>query len=114
MTQPNTSTRKPTVPPEIRGWNWGAFWLTFIWGISNKTYIALLALIPGINIIMMFILGFQGNAWAWKNRDWQSKEQFKDTQQVWAIWGWGLFIIAILLCVIAILVAGSMLMRNML
>ncbi|EEG77446.1 hypothetical protein [Dethiobacter alkaliphilus] len=110
MSQP--STRKPAVPQEIRGWNWGAFWLNWIWGIANKTYIALLALIPGVNIIMMFVLGFKGNEWAWKNRDWSNKEEFKDTQQIWAIWGWGLLIIFILLILIAGLTAAYLILRG--
>lgn len=112
MTQTNTATRKHALPPELRGWNWGAFWLTFIWGIAHKTNIALLSLIPGINIIMMFVLGAKGNHWAWKNRDWQSKEQFKDTQKIWLIWGWGLFIIVILLGILNFLIAASMLLRD--
>jgi len=32
------------LPPEIKGWNWGAFWLTWIWGIRNRTWIAFLDL----------------------------------------------------------------------
>ena len=31
------------LPPELTGWNWGAFFLTWIWGIGNSTFIALLA-----------------------------------------------------------------------
>ena len=30
------------VPDEIKGWCWGAFFLGFIWGLSNRTYISLL------------------------------------------------------------------------
>jgi hypothetical protein len=40
----NTSGQRERaiVPPEIRGWNWGAFFLNWIWGVVNETYIALL------------------------------------------------------------------------
>ncbi len=50
------------IPPEIRRWNWGAFLLNWIWGIGNQTYIALLALIPGVNLVMLFVLGAKGSA----------------------------------------------------
>jgi hypothetical protein len=83
---------KTELPDELRGWNWGAFWLNWIWGISNKTYIALLCLVPLINIIMMFILGAKGNQWAWQKREWDSVTEFKKTQRIWAYWGWGLFL----------------------
>lgn len=81
------------VPPEVRGWNWGAFMLTWIWGICNGTLISLLSLIPGIHLIMMFVLGAKGNEWAWRNKNWQSVEQFQRSQRKWAVWGltlWGL------------------------
>ena len=30
------------VPNEVKKWNWGDFWLTWIWGIGNKSYISFL------------------------------------------------------------------------
>ena len=45
------------IPPELDRWNWGAFFLNWIWGIGNSTFIALLTLIPGVNFIMIFVLG---------------------------------------------------------
>ena len=69
------------IPAEIRGWNWGAFLLNWIWGIGNSVWIALLALILGP--IMAIILGVKGNEWAWRNKKWNSVEHFKKTQQVW-------------------------------
>jgi len=44
------------VPPEIKGWNWGAFLLNWIWGIGNSTYIALLMFVPLVNIFMFLFL----------------------------------------------------------
>ena len=40
------------LPDELNGLNWGAFFLNGIWGIGNKTTIALLALIPFVNLVM--------------------------------------------------------------
>ncbi|MBD3670550.1 MAG: hypothetical protein HUJ29_07220 [Gammaproteobacteria bacterium] len=87
--------KQSTVPPEIRGWNWGAFLLNWIWGIGNSTFIALLMFIPLVNLVMPFVLGAKGNEWAWQNRTWQSIEQFKRVQRKWAIAG--LLIIVIVL-----------------
>lgn len=83
------------VPPGVKGWNWGAFFLTWIWGICNGTLIALLSLIPGIHFVMMFVLGFKGNEWAWKNKDWESVEQFHAVQRKWAAWAVGLWLFAL-------------------
>ena len=65
------------LPPQLTGWNWGGFFLTWIWGIGNNTFIALLALVPFVNFVMIFILGAKGNEWAWQNKRWTSIEHFK-------------------------------------
>ena len=76
-----------TVPPEIKGWNWGAFFLNFIWSVGNRTWIGLLTIVPLVGYVMPIILGFKGNEWAWKNRRWKSINHFKGVQKKWAIWG---------------------------
>jgi hypothetical protein len=75
------------IPPEVDRWNWGAFLLNWIWGIGNQTYIALLALVPLVNLVMVFVLGAKGSAWAWRNGRWDSVEHFKRVQRNWAIAG---------------------------
>jgi hypothetical protein len=76
------------IPPELNRWNWGAFLLNWIWGVGNGTYIALLTLIPFFGILVMpFVLGAKGSAWAWRNGRWDSVEHFKRVQRLWAIWG---------------------------
>jgi hypothetical protein len=77
-----------TVPRELKRWNWGAFWLTWIWGLFNGVYISLLGLIPIINIFMSFYLGAKGNELAWRNRYWYREIDFLKTQKKWAIAGW--------------------------
>jgi hypothetical protein len=45
---------------------------------------------------MAFILGFKGNEWAWKNKKWESIEEFKRVQKLWIKWAlisYGIFII---------------------
>ena len=81
------------IPAEIKQWNWGAFWLTWIWGIGNSTWIALLALLPIANIVMPFVLGAKGSEWAWKNKQWKSIAHFKTVQTQWAKWGLIIFIL---------------------
>jgi hypothetical protein len=75
------------VPREIIQWNWGAFFLNWIWGIRNKTYIAFLCIIPVIGFVLMIVLGMRGNEWAWQNKRWESVEQFQQEQKIWSKWG---------------------------
>ncbi len=75
----------------VKKWNWGAFLLTWIWGLGNKTYIALLGLIPVVNLVMAFVLGAKGSEWAWKNKKCGSAEQFTRIQGLWTAFGWGFF-----------------------
>lgn len=90
------------MPPELTGWNWGAFFLTWIWGIGNNTFIAFLTFIPIVNFVMIFVLGANGNEWAWQNKKWMSIEHFQKVQRLWAIWGFVLFLLGVLFLVIII------------
>ena len=97
------------VPPEIKGWNWGAFSLTWIWGISHRVWISLLALIPFplIGIAVMIILGIKGNEWAWQYKKWDSIEQFRKSQRKWKFWGIASLIAPIVLIIgITLLIIG--------
>ena len=85
------------IPREIIRWNWGAFFLTWIWGIRNKTYIAFLCPIPVIGFVMMIVLGMRGNEWAWQNRHWESIEKFQREQELWSKWGIRLAILFLVL-----------------
>lgn len=81
-------------PEELRGWNWGAFGATWLWGLYNETFIALLGLIPGVNILVSIYLGANGNELAWKNKRWESHEEFLHTQKRWARFGWIVFVLS--------------------
>ncbi len=85
----NTSGQGPAsqVPPEIRGWNWGAFLLSWIWGIGNNVLLALLVFVPFFGLFWWFVVGARGSEWAWRNKRWDSVAQFQATQRKWARWG---------------------------
>ncbi len=88
------------VPDTVKGWSWGAFFLGVIWGVGNRTYIAFLVLVPLFGFLMLFILGLKGNEWAWRNKRWESVEEFKRIQKKWAWWGLGvqiLFFVVVML-----------------
>ncbi len=81
--QGNVFDESVPVPPEIKGWNWGAFLLSPLWPFSNKVWIGLLTWVVGWPVAI--ILGIKGNEWAWKSRRWESIEQFKAHQRGWTI-----------------------------
>jgi Tfp pilus assembly major pilin PilA len=92
-----------SIPDEIKGWSWGAFLLSWIWAIGNRTWIGLLALIPYVGFIMAIVLGVKGREWAWKNKQWDSVEHFNKVQKRWSFWGvmlvLGIFIVGVLLAI---------------
>ncbi len=90
------------VPEEVKGWNWGAFCLNWIWGIGNSTYIALLMFVPLVNFVMLFVLGAKGSEWAWRNRTWRDVEHFQSTQKKWRNAGIVVFLVVLPLLFIMI------------
>ena len=102
-TTANTSGqgKDAVIPEEIRGWNWGAFLMNWIWGIGNKVWIALLCFIPFVNWVMPFVLGAKGNKWAWQSKTWNSIEHFKKTQRTWMRWGIALLCLALVIGALA-------------
>jgi serine/threonine protein kinase len=109
-----------TVPEEIHGWNWGAFFLPGLWCIPNQVWIGLIAwsdlsliTLPftmGMTWPMMaMILGVKGNEWAWKSRRWKSVKAFKRHQRLWAIAGFllvSVFILVLALIVVMVVALG--------
>lgn len=88
------------VPPESRGWNWGAFLLCPIWGVCNRVWISLVSLVPYAGLIVAIVVGIKGNEWAWKKKGWEGIEHFKRTQRSWAKWGIGVTVRYIIIIVI--------------
>lgn len=92
----------PNMPNDIQNqWNWGAFWLNWIWGIANKSLGTFFVFIPFFGFIWMFVCGANGNEWAWKNKKWSNVEEFQKVQKIWAI-------IANILAILAFIVIITM------
>ncbi len=98
----NTSGQGPStdIPREIIWWNWGAFFLNWIWGIWNKTYIAFFCVLPVIGFIIMIVLGMKGNEWAWQHKRWESVDHFQRVQRSWSKAG---LIVAVILLLLGML-----------
>lgn len=101
------------VPQEVPGWNWGAFFFPGLWCIPNQVWIGLIAwsdlslmTLPftmGMTWPMMaIILGVKGNEWAWKSRRWKSVKAFKRHQRLWAIAGF--LLVSVLMIVLVFIV----------
>ena len=80
------SSKEP-IPDEVKGWNWGAFLMPYLWMFPNKVWFGALCFVPYIGWVMTLLIGTKGNEWAWKSRRWRSIEQFKRHQRGWAIAG---------------------------
>lgn len=75
------------LPEGIKGWSWGAFLLSWIWAIGNKTWIGVLAIVPYIGFLFSIYLGIKGRELAWQNKRWDSIEHFQNVQKKWSFWG---------------------------
>ena len=95
------------VPPEIKGWNWGAFLMNWIWGIGNSVWIALICIVPFVNMVVPFVLGAKGSEWAWQSKRWDGIEHFQRTQKIWMYWGIGLVVVSFLLYVVSFVIGLS-------
>jgi hypothetical protein len=96
------------IPDGIKGWNWGAFLMNWMWAIDNRVWIGLFALVPYVGFIMAIVLGVKGNEWAWKNKQWDSVEHFKRVQKKWTYWGIGITVVAILLGFVLAIILPSL------
>jgi hypothetical protein len=103
----NTSGMKDasTVPEEIKGWSWAAFLMTWIWAIGNHVWVGLLTLLPVVGFAMQIVLGLKGKEWAWKNKHWESVEQFNAAQKKWIKWGLIFSVIGIILMIGAFVIS---------
>ncbi len=105
------------VPAVVKNhFNWGAFLLSWIWGIGNKSYITLLYLllcwIPLVNLGVLIWFGIKGNEWAWQNKYFEGVRQFHEYQKKWAIAGLILLIIGLIFSVFYFIAIFGLLMSG--
>jgi hypothetical protein len=97
-----------TLPPQASGWNWGAFFFSWIWGLFNGAYVTLWGLllwfIPLGALAWGIVCGMNGNLWAWQGRSWTSVEHFRAVQRTWALAGLIVFLVAVVAPIVVILV----------
>lgn len=99
--------------PKLRRWNWGAFWLTWIWAVGNKVWFGLLLIplflyislllpnikelmeeglwwiifLPAIYMLLWLYIAVHGDKLAWEKTKVRSIAEFKKTQHKWAVAG---------------------------
>lgn len=94
----DSGTTEAQLPPELKGYNWGALLLGPIWGVGNRTWIATILFVlwivpitPAVGLPLYLLgslyLGSHANRWAWQSKKWGSTYHFKRAQQNWAFWG---------------------------
>lgn len=110
---------------DVYKWNWGAFFLTWIWGLGHKCYwplfipgisvlsLMLLMFYPVLTIIWSFVspmiclviaiyLGVNGGRIAWGNNCVCNVEEMNTKEYSWAVAGWIVFALCILSLVISL------------
>jgi hypothetical protein len=92
---------------DLKGWNWGAFCLNWIWGLNHKYYLGLLCFIPCVGLFMAIYMGIKGNEIAWQSGRFSSVEDMKACQAVWMKWGIGILILSIALSILNVVIAGA-------
>lgn len=93
---------EPGAPPEIKRWNWGAFFWTWIWSLFNGVWVGLLALLPVLNVVMVFVLGAKGSEWAWNTGRWRSVSHFRRVQRKWSIAGLVMLLLTLAVFIMAV------------
>lgn len=106
LTNTSGQGKQAEIPKEIKGWNWGACLLVWIWGIGNRVWLSFLVFIPYLGpLVMPFVLGAKGSEWAWKNKRWDSIEHFRKTQRTWMWWGIGVNGLLLILASILLMIS---------
>ncbi len=112
---PVAAAAQQAVPSILGKWNWGAFLLSWVWGVFNGAYLSLLCLVPFLNVVWLFVTGFKGNEWAWNSGKFHTVEEFEEKQRQWTKWGiiiaaisiglnilvWGAYFVLVILLVTA-------------
>ena len=91
------------IPSNLNSFSWGGFIFGWIWGLFNGVYWSLLTLIPIVNLVVAFALGFKGHRAAWESKAFASKEDFERIQRGWNIAGIIVFIFDLIMILLFVL-----------
>ncbi|MFK4885861.1 ribonuclease G [Lactococcus petauri] len=76
-------------------WNWGAFLDPLGFGVGNRAYLCLLAFVPLLNIVWIFISGAKAESWALANtkNKYRDEKEFRNIMDSWKRAGFVKFIV---------------------
>lgn len=110
--EPNDSgTKDARLPEQLRRFNWGAFFMGPVWGVTHQVWIATPLFIvwglvlytrPEVAFIYFAftsLLAMRANELAWKRKKWPSIEHFRRVQRSWMLWGavvWGFWLVGVM------------------
>ena len=98
--------RRHDVPPQLRGWHWGAFFLSWIWALAHRQWLwAVLGLF--IPLIPSIYLGAKGKEIAWEQADGKSVAEVVKEERTWTIVGLVLFALFAVLIALSFAFGGS-------
>lgn len=105
-------------PASYNRWSWGGFVFGWLWGVFNRVYWPLVIFIPFLGqvaaLIIAFILGANGNRYAWEKYD-GTPEQFDEKQRKWkvaALIVLGISILGSIITVIVFVATGAALLSE--
>ena len=104
--QPQLS-EEARIEAELAKWNWGAFLLTWLWGVFNGVMRSFMVLIPLYGIYEVDHARQERNRLAWETNRWHTIDEFHKTQRKWAIWGWVVAVLVILIIIGSTSSSGS-------
>ena len=91
-------------PTGMNRFNWGAFFLGWIWAACMESVKGLILSLT-LGFIGNLILGFQGNRIAWESREFKDLEDFIRVQEEWTKWGLIVFIITFSISIVATIIS---------
>lgn len=103
--RPNQYGSQPT-EADLKGFNGGAFLLSWVWALNHRYYLGLLALIPCLGLAMQIYLGIKGNEIAWESGRFSTVDDMRACQSIWLKWGLGILVAYIILVIINLSLGG--------
>ena len=114
----NSYADPANAPKCLNKWCWGGFAFGWLWGVFNRVYWPLVIFIPLLGqlaaLIICFILGANGNRYAWDKFD-ESPERFDLKQKRWNIAAFivlGISVLGTIITVIVIAATGAALLSG--